>query len=101
MQPFKPMTLPEQRHGYDGRGSRCCFLHHPNFIGEKVMADEFFIERREDGSYRVLKPGADRASAVASTQAEAISKAKGLNPNATIHIERVRKIGPGPDKWRT
>lgn len=65
------------------------------------MADEFFIERREDGSYRVLKPGADRASAVASTQAEAISKAKGLNPNATIHIERVRKIGPGPDKWRT
>jgi hypothetical protein len=66
----------------------------------KIMADEFFIERREDGSYRALKPGADRASAVAPTQAEAIAKAKELNPNATIHIERVRNVGPGPDKWR-
>lgn len=66
----------------------------------KEMANEFFIERREDGSYRALKPGADRASAVAPTQAETISKAKELDPNATIHIERVRNVGPGPDKWR-
>ena len=64
------------------------------------MAVEFFIERRDDGAYRVLKPGAERASAVAPTQAEAISKAKELNPNAAIHIERVRNVGPGPDKWR-
>jgi hypothetical protein len=65
------------------------------------MADEFFVEQRPDGSYKVLKPGADRASAVAPTQAEAIAKAKALNPNATVHIERVRNVGPGRDKWRS
>lgn len=64
------------------------------------MSDEFFIERREDGKYKVLKPGAQRASAVEDTQRAAIEKAKALNPDATRHIERVRKVGPGPDKWR-
>lgn len=62
--------------------------------------DEFFIERRDDGKYKVLKPGAERASAVADTQADAIKMAKELNSDATRHIERVRDVGPGKDKWR-
>ncbi|HKR87986.1 MAG TPA: DUF2188 domain-containing protein [Phenylobacterium sp.] len=65
------------------------------------MSDRFFIERREDGQYKVLKPNAHRASAVTPTQAEAIARAKALNPEATIHVERVRSVGPGRDKWRT
>lgn len=64
------------------------------------MADEYFIERRDDGKYKVLKPGADRASGVTETQREAIDRAKELNPDAAIHIERVRDVGPGRDKWR-
>lgn len=65
------------------------------------MSDKLFVERRDDGQYRVLKPDAQRASAVAPTQAEAVAKAKALNPDATVHIERVRQVGPGRDKWRT
>jgi hypothetical protein len=63
------------------------------------MADKYFIERGKNGQYRVLKPNAERASAVADTQAEAIAWAKAANPEAAIHVERVRDVGPGPDKW--
>jgi hypothetical protein len=62
--------------------------------------DKFFIERRDDGKYKVLKPGAERASAVTDTQKEAIDKAKILKPGATVQVERVRDVGPGRDKWR-
>ena len=62
--------------------------------------NEYFIEQRDDKKYKVLKPGADRASAVTNTQKEAIERARELNPDATIHVERVRKVGPGRDKWR-
>ena len=65
------------------------------------MSDKLFVERRDDGQYRVLKPNAERASAVAETQADAVAKARALNPDAAIHIERVRNVGPGRDKWRT
>ena len=61
---------------------------------------EFFIEKRQDGRYNVSKPNAERPSAVTDTQAEAIARAKQLNPDATIHVARVRHVGPGPDKWR-
>ncbi len=64
------------------------------------MADKYFIEQRPDGRYNVAKPNADRASAVTETQAEGIARAKDFNPNATIHVERVRDVGPGRDKWR-
>ena len=64
------------------------------------MEEEYFIERGENGQYRVLKPNAERASAVTNTQAEAIAWAKETNPDAAIHVERVREVGPGPDKWR-
>lgn len=62
--------------------------------------DKYFIERRDDGKYKVLKPDADRASAVTDTQKEAIDKAKQLNPDASVLVERVRDVGPGRDKWR-
>ena len=62
--------------------------------------DEYFIERRDDGKYKVLKPHAERASAVAETQKEAIERARQLNPDAAVHVERVRNVGPGRDKWR-
>ncbi len=65
------------------------------------MTDKFFIERRDDGQYKVLKPNAERASAVSPTQAGAVAKARALNSEAAIHIERVRNVGPGRDKWRT
>jgi hypothetical protein len=65
-----------------------------------VSDNEYFIEQRPDGRYNVSKPKADRASAVTDTQAAGIAKAKQLNPDATIHVERVRNVGPGRDKWR-
>ena len=61
---------------------------------------EFFIEQRPDGRYSVSRPNADRPSAVTDTQAEGIARAREIDPNATIHVERVRDIGPGRDKWR-
>jgi len=63
---------------------------------------ELYVERREDeGDYAVRKPGADRASAVAPTQAEAIELARELEPDAAIHVERVRNTNRGSrDKWR-
>lgn len=62
--------------------------------------DEFFIERRDDGRYNVAKPNAQRPSAVTNTQAEAIQKAREMNPEAVRHVERVRNVGAGRDKWR-
>lgn len=60
---------------------------------------DFFIEQH-DGRYKVSRTNADRASAVTDTQKEAIARAREIDPNAAIHVERVRDIGPGRDKWR-
>ena len=63
--------------------------------------NRFFIEQRPEGDYAVRKPDSERASAVAPTQAEAIEKARELNPNATIEVERVRNTETGGrDQWR-
>ncbi len=63
--------------------------------------NNLFVERRPEGDYAVRKPGAERASAVEPTQAKAIERAKELNPNAAVHVERVRNTTEGhPDKWR-
>lgn len=62
---------------------------------------EYFIERRAGGDYAVRRPGSERASAVEPTQGQAIGRAQQLDPNATIHVERVRRTSAGkPDKWR-
>lgn len=63
--------------------------------------DNLFVERRPEGDYAVRKPNSERASAVLPTQGEAIDRARELNPNAAIHVERVRHTENGsPDKWR-
>jgi len=66
------------------------------------MSDKrLFIERRAEGDYAVRKADSDRASAVCPTQAKAIEKAKKLNPDAVLHVERVRQSSKGKrDKWR-
>ena len=63
--------------------------------------DQFYIERRDGGDYAVRRGGAERASAVESTQRAAIERAHEINPNAPVHVERVRNTNVGqPDKWR-
>jgi hypothetical protein len=63
--------------------------------------DQLYVERREQGDYAVRRANSQRASAVAPTQAEAIARAKELNPGARPVVERVRNTTVGhPDKWR-
>lgn len=67
-----------------------------------TMADKrIYVERRDEGDYAVRRAGSERASAVESTQSEAIRRAQELNPGVAPHVERVRdtKAG-GRDKWR-
>ena len=60
-----------------------------------------YIERREKGDYAVRRPGSERASAVLPTQAQAIERARKINPDAAVHVERVRDTSVGGrDKWR-
>lgn len=60
-----------------------------------------YIEKRGAGQYAVLKEGADRASAIVSTQAAAIKRAKELSPNHKPHIARVEHTTKGkPDQFR-
>jgi hypothetical protein len=60
-----------------------------------------FIEQRPQGDYAVRKPNSERASAVLPTQAEAIERARELNPSAPPLVERVRHTSVGkPDQWR-
>jgi hypothetical protein len=65
------------------------------------MAGNFFIERNPNGRYAVKRPNAQRASAVCDTQADAIEAARKMDPDAAIHVERVRNTNVGSrDKWR-
>lgn len=66
------------------------------------MSDKrVFVERRPEGDYAVRRPGAERASDVTRTQAEAIQRAREIVPNGSVHVERVRyTTGGKPDKWR-
>jgi hypothetical protein len=66
-----------------------------------VLKERLFVERRVQGDYAVRKGGAARASAILPTQAEAIARAKELNPASSPLVERVRNVGTGRrDKWR-
>jgi hypothetical protein len=63
--------------------------------------NKFFIEKHDEG-YKVLRPNAERASAIECTQQQAIERAKEIDPNATVHVERVRITKKGSrDQWRT
>ena len=63
--------------------------------------DQFYIERRPDGDYAIRRGGAQRASAIEDTQAEAIARARQMDVEAPIHVERVRNTSKGSrDRWR-
>ncbi len=63
--------------------------------------NELFVERRPEGDYAIRRAGSKRASGVEPTQAEAIKSAAELEPDWTIHVERVRNTSKGVrDKWR-
>ena len=63
--------------------------------------DRLFVEQRPEGDYAVRKPNSGRASAVLPTQAEAIEKARQMNPKTAPLVERVRHTSVGkPDQWR-
>ena len=62
---------------------------------------ELYVERREEGDYAIRRPGSDRASDIRDTQAEAIERAREIDPGAAVHVERVRDTARGSrDKWR-
>lgn len=62
---------------------------------------ELYVEQREEGDYAVRQPGSERASDVRDTQSEAVDRAREINPDAAIHVERVRDTNRGSrDKWR-
>jgi uncharacterized protein DUF2188 len=62
---------------------------------------QLFIEKRDEGDFAIRRGKSQRASAVEDAQAEAIARARQLDPNATIMVERVRYTGVGrPDKWQ-
>jgi hypothetical protein len=66
-----------------------------------VDKNQLFVERRPQGDYAVKKPNAERASAVAPTQKEAIDRARQLNPEKQPLVERVRNTNTGGrDQWR-
>jgi hypothetical protein len=63
--------------------------------------NRLFVERRPQGDYAVRRPNSGRASDVLPTQAEAIERARTLNPGKAPLVERVRYTERGkPDKWR-
>ena len=65
------------------------------------MADQgVYIERGLNGQFVVKREGAERASALFSTQEDAISYARRTYAGHDIHVERVRSVGPGRDRWR-
>jgi hypothetical protein len=66
------------------------------------MSGKLFIEQRpEDNDYSIRRPGAERISDRGATQAEAIERAREIDPNAAILVERVRNTDVGHrDKWR-
>jgi hypothetical protein len=62
-------------------------LNTANFVSGKLL-----IERRlEEGDYTIKKLGAERISNHELTQARAIERAREIDPNAEILLERVRK----------
>ena len=67
---------------------------------ERARQKAFFIEKHPDG-YAILRSGVKKPLAVEATQDAAIEKARKLDPDAAIHVERVRNVeGGGRDKGR-
>jgi hypothetical protein len=63
---------------------------------------QIFVEQRQQGDYAIRRPNSQRASAVLPTQAEAIERARQLEPGSKPLVERVRHTSQGkPDRWRS
>jgi hypothetical protein len=61
----------------------------------------YFVEQTETGRYAVRAKGAERVSAIADTQKEAIGLVEQFNPDDRPDVERVRNTSQGGrDKWR-
>lgn len=61
----------------------------------------YFIEQTDDGRFAVRAKDAEHASAILNTQAEAIARARELNPDDHPDVERVRNVqSGGRDQWR-
>ena len=66
-----------------------------------IRVKTLYIEKRPEGDYAVRKSDSERASAVTSTQAEAIARARKMYPGCSPDVERVRHTASGkPDRWR-
>ena len=60
-----------------------------------------YVERRPEGDFAVRRAGAERASALAPTQAKAIQRAREISPGVAPDVERVRHTNRGKsDQWR-
>jgi hypothetical protein len=69
--------------------------------GNLMNKDQLFVERRPRGDRAVRRPNSQRASDVLPTQADAIERARKLNPDTPQLVERVRYTSRGkPDQWR-
>ena len=62
---------------------------------------ELYIVKTEKGKYAIRRPGSGRASAILPTQVKAIERAREINPDAAIYVERVKdQLVGGRDRWR-
>jgi len=60
-----------------------------------------YIEKREQGDFAVRRPGSEKASAICTTKAKAIERAREISRDARIYVERDRDISVGGrDRWR-
>ena len=65
-----------------------------------MSKDEIFIEPRPDGGFGAKHEHGQRSVVTAPTQGAVINQVKQKYPDATVHVARVRNIGPAPDKFR-
>jgi putative transcriptional regulator len=59
----------------------------PEHVGRTLNMKELFIVRLDGGGWAVRRPGAERSTAVTATQAEAIKRARQMEPSATIRVQ--------------
>lgn len=68
---------------------------------ETIMSKQgIYVEQRPDGDFAVRREDSKRASAVKPTQDAEIKRAREIEPGGKIHVERVRNVGDGRDKFR-
>ena len=65
-----------------------------------MSKNTIFIEPRPTGGFGATHEGGKRAVVTGETQHKVVQETKAKYPEATIHVARVRNVGPGPDKFR-